>query len=73
MQIDIGDHVHHAPTGEDWVVARVTANHVYPAGYPPCRAELSDCTLIRKASDTERQSMLKSCRRLPANDERYIA
>ena len=46
-----GDHVHHAPTGEDWVVKRSgedsAGDFVEPAGWPPCRARASDCTLLK--------------------------
>ena len=48
-----GDHVHHRPTGEDWVVLRSghdgAGGFVEPAGWPPCRARSDDCTLIESA------------------------
>lgn len=72
-QIEIADTVHHGPTGEDWVVARVTDRHVYPAGWPPCRADLADCTLIGKATEKQRAEMLANLRKLPPSDERHIA
>lgn len=71
-QIEIADTVHHAPSGEDWVVARVTDKHVYPAGWPPCRAELTDCRLIEKATEQQRAEMLAELHRLPASDERHM-
>lgn len=72
MNIEIADAVHHAPSGEDWVVARVDETHLWPAGYPPCRALLSDCTLLTKATQTQRDEMTKRLRKMPDNDERAI-
>ena len=72
-QIEIADAVRHGPTGEDWVVARVTEAHVYPAGWPPCRADLADCTLLEKATPEQREQMLRDLRRLPHDDERRVA
>lgn len=56
-QIEVADHIHHIPTGEDWVVKRVDDTHVEPAGWPPCRAKLADCRLIKKATPKEREEM----------------
>lgn len=56
--IDTGDHVHHAPTGETWVVAFVENESLYWVGWPPGRADLADCTLVRKASPQERKNTL---------------
>lgn len=47
--IEPGDHVHHHPTGEDWVVRYVKGDRMSWLGWPPGEAMLSDCTLIRKA------------------------
>ena len=45
-----GDHVHHKPTGEDWVVKRSGTDSegefVEPAGWPPCRARAADCEML---------------------------
>jgi hypothetical protein len=60
--IDIGDHIHHTPTGEDWVVKSVDETHVEPAGWPPCRAKLSDCRLIKKATPEQREEMRRKTR-----------
>jgi hypothetical protein len=43
--------VHHGPSGETWVLAAVDGAHVYPAGWPPSRAEAADCTLVEAADD----------------------
>ena len=53
MSIERGDIVHHAPTGEDWVIKRGFTDacgkeFVEPAGWPPCQADASDCTIIKK-------------------------
>ena len=55
--ISTGDHVHHGPTGEDWVVQYVRGDRLAWCGWPPGEAQLSDCTLIRKATDAERESL----------------
>jgi hypothetical protein len=70
--IEVADIVHHGPTGEDWVVARVTDQHVWPSGYPPCRADLADCTLVEKATPKRREEWLAELRKLPASDERAV-
>lgn len=73
LLIDVADSVHHGPSGEDWVVARVTDRHVYPAGWPPIRADLADCTLIEKATEQQRTEMIAKCRLLPVDDARHVA
>jgi len=62
--IDTGDRVHHAPTGEDWIVAFVENGHLYWLGWPPGRAEVADCTLVRKATPQQRKSTLISMARM---------
>lgn len=57
-EIDTGDTVHHQPTGEDWVVASVQNKKLAWLGWPPGWADLADCTLIRKATASERQKQL---------------
>lgn len=47
--IEPGDHVHHHPTGEDWVVRYVKGDRMSWLGWPPGEAKLSDCLLIKKA------------------------
>ena len=58
-QIDTADHVRHGPSGEQWLVARVTKTHLYPCGWPPSCADLSDCTLIKRATLAERLKLLR--------------
>lgn len=56
MKFNSGDHVHHAPSGEDWIVLRAgedsEGSFVEPVGWPPCRARASDCTLIKRDDGT---------------------
>lgn len=47
--IEAGDHVHHEPSGEDWVIGRVSEDRVYPLGWPSSSALLADCKLIKKS------------------------
>lgn len=72
-KIEIADTVHHGPSGEDWTVARVTEEHVYPAGWPPGRALLADCTLLEKATDEQRESLRVQLRKLPRDDDRHLS
>lgn len=57
--IDTGDHVHHGPTGEDWVVAYVDGDRLCPCGWPPGEARLSDCTRVYECSSEERTDLLR--------------
>lgn len=61
--IRAGDHVEHGPTGETWVVGRVTAKHLEPFGWPRSRALLADCRLVRSASDAEHAEAVASAER----------
>ena len=70
--IEIADTVHHKPSGEHWIVARVSETHVWPAGWPPCRASIEDCELEEKASDVKREAFMRELRGLPASDERHL-
>src|SRR5438552_3029589 len=56
--IDTGDYVRHGPTGENWVVACVDGDYLSWCGWPEGQAQLSDCTLTRKATPEERQKLL---------------
>lgn len=59
IPIDTADHVHHGPSGEDWVVAYVQGDTLCPCGWPETLAKLSDCTLIWKAPASERRKLLE--------------
>lgn len=58
LDIDTGDHVHHEPSGEDWVVAYVRGDRLAWCGWPQGEAALSDCTLLKKATSAERDKLL---------------
>jgi hypothetical protein len=58
MQIDTGDTVKHGPTGETWLLAVVDQGRVIPCGWPLTYASLSDCTLVKAATDVEREALL---------------
>jgi hypothetical protein len=58
--IDVGDYVHHGPSNEDWVVAAVDGDRLYWCGWPfGGSAELSDCTLIKKAAEEKRDRLIR--------------
>ena len=57
--IDTGDHVHHAPSGEDWVVAYVRGDRLAWCGWPHGEAATADCTLLKKATPDERDKLLR--------------
>jgi hypothetical protein len=68
--IDTGDTVHHAPSGEDWVVAYVRGDRLAWCGWPEGEAKLSDCTLIQKAAPEYRQKLLEDMAAMTGNDAR---
>lgn len=59
MQIETGDIVHHAPTGEEWLVAYVEGDRLCACGWPETIAKLSDCTLVSKAEEDVREQLIK--------------
>lgn len=68
--IDTADHVHHAPSGEDWVVAYVVADRLAWCGWPQGQAALADCTLVKKATPAERDKLLQEMADMGGNDMR---
>lgn len=48
-----GDHVHHEPSGETWVVAWADAEHLAYAGWPDGVARRADCRITKLATDDE--------------------
>ncbi len=68
--IDTGDYVHHGPSNEDWVVACVDGEYLSWCGWPEGEARLSDCTLIRKATQEERQKLLEQLAAMPSDCHR---
>ena len=59
-RIRCGDHVHHAPSDEEWVVAWADyeSGDLAWCGWPNGMARLSDCTLIKIATDEEHAKTL---------------
>lgn len=67
-EIDVGDYVHHAPSGEDWIVALVEGGQLYWCGYPfGGSADFKDCTLIKKSTDEFKQRILKEIADAPGS------
>lgn len=56
-----GDHVHHRPSDEKWVLAadQDPAGDVVWCGWPDGQARAINCDLIRAATDEERLAMLQ--------------
>ncbi len=54
-----GDHVKHAPTGEEWELAcDEERGEVMPSGWPMGIAKAEHCTLIEAATDEKRMEVL---------------
>jgi hypothetical protein len=51
----MGDHVHHEPSGEDWVVLYTDGENLGWMGWPPGEAKLSDCTVVTRCTDETHQ------------------
>lgn len=69
-EIDTADHVHHAPSGEDWVVAYVRGDRLAWCGWPQGEAALADCTLLLKAKPEARDKLLRELAAIPGDDDR---
>lgn len=54
-----GDHVHHGPSGETWVVAYVDGDRLAWSGWPEGSAEKSDCSLVWCCTDAEHEKHLR--------------
>lgn len=67
-----GDHVLHAPTGETWVVAGVwpDEDRMSWCGWPEGFAKISDCTVIKEATNEEHRDMLQALAEIKGNDHR---
>jgi hypothetical protein len=64
MTFRAGDEVLHVPTGETWLLIVDEENGVVvPAGWPDTRAQASDCSLVRAATDVERLGTIRTCSR----------
>lgn len=69
-QIDTGDVVYHAPSKERWVVAYVEGERLSWCGWPPGNAYLADCTLVKKATDSEKMALLAQMAEMHSDDPR---
>ncbi|MEW6125414.1 MAG: hypothetical protein AB1698_22640 [Pseudomonadota bacterium] len=71
-RIRCGDHVFHAPSEETWVVAWADyeANDLAWCGWPNGVARLSDCTLVKAATDEEHFATLEQV--LSCSDSRAL-
>lgn len=58
-EIDTGDVVRHNPSGEEWVVAYVIDGRLCACGWPFSEVNLSECTLVKKATADERVELLQ--------------
>lgn len=54
-----GDHVYHAPTRENWVVAYAEGDDIAWCGWPDGRARLRDCTVTKRCSDEEHADFVR--------------
>jgi hypothetical protein len=57
-----GDHVHHRPSAENWVVAYADPerDEIAWAGWPAGMAKLADCDVIKRCSDEEHAEAVRS-------------
>lgn len=58
-KIRAGDHVHHTPSKEDWVVAYVDGEYLAWVGWPDGEAKASDCWLKKSCTDAEHLQWLR--------------
>lgn len=70
QEIDTADHVHHAPSGETWVVAYVKGDRLAWCGWPQGLANLADCALVKKATEAERDKLLHDMASINESDTR---
>lgn len=68
--IDTADHVRHKPSGETWVVAYVRGDRLAWCGWPQGEAALADCTMLKKATQPEREKLLREIANSSGNDIR---
>lgn len=56
--IDTGDHVYHKPSGETWLVRRVTHDGwLQWCGWPPGETLITTCILVYKATPAEKAKL----------------
>lgn len=64
------DIVFHRPTGETWLVAYVHGEELCPCGWPESFARVSDCDLVRSATEAKRLKLLYEMAKMTGNDSR---
>lgn len=69
--IDTADVVKHVPTGEEWLVAYVKGDKLAWCGWPEGEANLSDCELIKVATDDARYDLLQEMAKGSGRRARY--
>jgi hypothetical protein len=65
-----GDHVHHEPSGEDWVVAHVSNDMLAWCGWPGGMTKLSECRVIKRCSDEEHLKLVNEIANMSDGDFR---
>jgi hypothetical protein len=70
VNIDTADHVRHIPTGEEWLVACVRGDKLSWCGWPEGMADLADCELTKKATNEERDKLLRDLAAIGGSDHR---
>lgn len=68
--IDTADTVKHLPTDEEWLVACVIGDKLSWCGWPEGSANLSDCQLIKAATEDERYKLLEEIAQIDGSDHR---
>lgn len=70
-----GDHVHHKPSGEDWLVAWAdhSAGYMAPCGWPTCQARIEDCEVTKTATDQESDALVEQLARSGRSDAQIAA
>jgi hypothetical protein len=71
--IRIGDVVHHIPSNEHWVVAKVLDNgDIYCMGWPLTLGKAEDIRLVARCTDEEHQRLLRALTRTNPTDPRHV-
>jgi len=68
-----GDLVKHKPSGEEWIVARVAGEDVFPCGWPCTMALKDDCEVIHACHDEDHDYWVAQMKKLPEFDPRFWA
>jgi hypothetical protein len=69
-EFDTADVVFHKPTNEHWLVAYVKDDRIAWCGWPEGEAKTEDCALVKKATNEERNYLLKSLAGMTGIDRR---